>query len=42
MMKPLSRKAVNKYRSAKSFKGHVRTTKAANMKVNPMRGGWRL
>jgi len=42
MMKPLSRKPVNKHRSAKRFKGHVRQTKAANMSLNPMRGGWRL
>jgi hypothetical protein len=42
MMKPLSRKSVNKQRSAKRFKGNVRKTKAANMNLNPMRGGWRL
>lgn len=42
MMKPLSRSYVNKRKSAGKFKKHVRHTKAANMKLNPMRGGWRL
>lgn len=41
-MKPLSRKPVNKHQSAKRFKSHVGHTKAANVKVTPMRGGWRL
>jgi len=41
-MRPLSRKPVNKMRSAKRFKTHVKRTKAANMNINPMRGGWRL
>ena len=41
-MKPLSRKRVNKYKSAKRFKKNVSHTKAANMSINPMRGGWRL
>lgn len=41
-MKPLSRKHVHKGKSARSFKKHVKTTKAANMAINPMRGGWRL
>ena len=42
MFKPLSRKPVNKRKSASRFKKHVGHTKAANMKLNPMRGGWRL
>jgi hypothetical protein len=42
MYKPLSRKPVNKRKSANRFKKHVGHTKAANMKLNPMRGGWRL
>lgn len=41
-MKPLSRKPVNKHKSAKHFKHNVQSTKAANMAINPMRGGWRL
>jgi hypothetical protein len=41
-MRPLKRKGVSKYRSARSFRRHAKTTKAANMAVNPMRGGWRL
>jgi hypothetical protein len=42
MYSPLRRKSVNKRSSAKRFKKHVGHTKAANMKLNPMRGGWRL
>jgi hypothetical protein len=42
MMSPLRRKPVNKYKSAGKFKKHVKHTKVANMKLNPMRGGWRL
>jgi len=41
-MKPLSRKPVNKRASAHRFKSHVGRTKAANININPMRGGWRL
>ena len=41
-MRPLSRKPVSKYKSAKKFRSHVSRTKAANMSVNPMRGGWRM
>lgn len=41
-MRPLARKPVNKKYSAKRFKSHVKRTKAANMNINPMRGGWRL
>lgn len=40
-MRPLRRSGVNKHRSARKFRGHVKRTKAANMK-QPMRGGWRL
>ena len=36
------RKPVNKYRAARSFKKSARKTKAANLRANPMRGGWRL
>jgi len=38
----LRRKPVNKYRSSGQFKKNVRRTKAPNMRMNPMRGGWRL
>lgn len=41
-MKPLSRSHVNKHRSASKFRKHVSHTKAANLSINPMRGGWRL
>jgi len=41
-MKPLSRHSVNKHASARSFRGHVGHTKAANVMASPMRGGWRL
>lgn len=41
-MKPLSRHHVNKRKSARAFKHNVQSTKAANMSINPMRGGWRL
>jgi len=40
-MRPLSRKPVNKSRSAKSFRSSVGRTKAANIK-GPMRGGIRF
>lgn len=40
-MKPLHRKRVNKHKSAKKFKHHVKHTKAANIAM-PMRGGIRL
>lgn len=33
---------VNKRKSAKTFRKHAHTTKAANIAVTPMRGGWRL
>jgi len=38
----LRRKHVNKRMSARSFKRNVKRTKAPNMRLNPMRGGWRL
>lgn len=41
-MKPLNRKPVNKHHSAKKFASHTRHTKAPNMQMAPMRGGWRL
>ena len=41
-MKPLSRYSVNKNRSAQKFRKASGKTKAANIKVTPMRGGWRL
>jgi len=41
-MKPLSRKPVSKHKSARKFRSNVSRTKAANMSVNPMRGGWRM
>ena len=41
-MKPVSRHHVNKHRSAKSFGRNTRTVAAANISLNPMRGGWRL
>ncbi len=40
-MRPLSRKPVSKYKSARSFRSNVGQTKAANMK-GPMRGGIRF
>jgi len=33
---------VNKHKSAKTFRGHTKKTKAINMKGAPMRGGIRL
>lgn len=36
------RSHVNKHRSAKVFRRHVKHTKALNMKGAPMRGGIRL
>ena len=41
-MLPLKRMGVNKSKSSGTFKHNVRTTKAANMAIGPMRGGWRL
>ncbi|AGT39915.1 hypothetical protein [Marine gokushovirus] len=33
---------VNKGKSAKKFRKQVSKTKVANLRSNPMRGGWRL
>ena len=41
-MKPLARKPVSKHKSAHKFRKNVSRTKAANMAINPMRGGWRM
>jgi hypothetical protein len=41
-MRPVSRSPVNKYKAAKRFGRDTRTIAAANLSVNPMRGGWRL
>lgn len=41
-MKPLTRHSQNKRAAAGHFRHNVQHTKAANMQVNPMRGGWRL
>ena len=41
-MKPVKRSPVNKYRAARSFGRDTRTIAAANLSINPMRGGWRL
>lgn len=42
IVKPLHRSHVSKAKSAGQFRSNVRTTKAANMSVGPMRGGIRL
>jgi len=41
-MKPVKRSPVSKHHSAKQFQRNTRTVAAANISVNPMRGGWRL
>ncbi|WNK13600.1 MAG: hypothetical protein [Microvirus sp.] len=41
-MRPLRRGKVSKRKSARSFRKHSSHTKAANMRSNPLRGGWRL
>mgnify|MGYP003325855938 CR=1 FL=1 len=41
-MKPVSRKPVNKHKSAKKFRRDMAHTKAANMAPPPMRGGYRM
>jgi len=41
-VKPVSRRPVNKHKSARSFGANTRTVAAANVRLNPMRGGWRL
>jgi len=41
-MKPVNRRPVNKSIAARKFGADTRTVAAANVSVNPMRGGWRL
>lgn len=41
-MRPVSRRPVNKTASANKFKRSVGKTKVANVRANPMRGGWRM
>lgn len=41
-MRPLKRHGVNKRRGAKKFRNQVSHTKAPNIVMAPMRGGWRL
>mgnify|MGYP000048450873 FL=1 len=41
-MRPVKRMSVNKGRSASKFRKQVSRTKVANLRSNPMRGGWRL
>ncbi|CCH66548.1 hypothetical protein RINTHH_3930 [Richelia intracellularis HH01] len=41
-MRPVKRSRVNKARSAGKFRKQVGKTKMANLRSNPMRGGWRL
>lgn len=41
-MRPVSRSPVSKRRSARRFRSQISRTKAPNLRVNPMRGGWRL
>lgn len=41
-MRPLARKGVHKGRSARKFRKNVGRTKKANLRITPMRGGWRL
>lgn len=41
-MRPVSRKPVNKGRSARKFRAQAHRTKGANMIPPPMRGGYRF
>ena len=41
-MKPVSRRSVNKSKSAAKFRSDSRRTKAANLAPPPIRGGYRL
>lgn len=41
-MRPLRRTGVSKGRSARKFRNMSRYTKAPNVAMGPMRGGWRL
>lgn len=38
----MRRSSVNKYKSAKAFRGNISRTKAVNVAPRPMRGGIRL
>ena len=42
VMKPLDRVPVSKVQSVRKFNAKARTVAAANMRIGPMRGGWRL
>ena len=41
-MKPISRHGVHKGKSASKFRHQVSRTHPRNMRIQPMRGGWRL
>lgn len=41
-MSPLRRSHVSKRGSARKFRRNVGRTKGANLRMMPMRGGWRL
>jgi len=38
----MRRKPVNKQHSAKQFRQNLKHTKAPNVQMGPMRGGWRF
>jgi hypothetical protein len=38
----LKRKSMSKHKHAKQFRRHGHKTKAANVRMSPQRGGWRL
>lgn len=41
-MRPVKRGRVNKFRSARKFRGQAHRSKQVNLRGSPMRGGWRL
>lgn len=41
-MRPVSRSPVRKSASARTFRNNTQRTKSANLRSNPMRGGWRF
>lgn len=41
-MRPSKRRGANKHKDAKQFRKNAGRTASANMRNNPMRGGWRL
>lgn len=41
-MRPVKRYGVSKHKSARHFRANVGRTKAPNVTLSPMRGGWRL